>query len=241
MANEHKIEINKRDDITPQGLKQLRREGNIPGIYYSASSKESVPIFITQKNYQEAVKSGSRIFNISVGDKKQNVLFKSVQYHPVTEEVLHLDLYGIRMDQAITIKVSLQLIGDAIGVVDEGGILNQPLNEIEIQCLPSDIPDFVELDISELGMGDSLNAGDIKLDNKFSLVTSSDSVAVSVTQPMKEIEPVVEVDEDEVFLDEDGEPITSEDGEETEGDKKSSEDDSGGNTSTENKEPDPEK
>ena len=69
MANEHKIEINKRDNITPQGLKQLRREGNIPGIYYSASSKESVPIFITQKNYQEAVKSGSRIFNIFVGDK----------------------------------------------------------------------------------------------------------------------------------------------------------------------------
>ena len=241
MANEHKIEINKRDNITPQGLKQLRREGNIPGIYYSASSKESVPIFITQKNYQEAVKSGSRIFNISVGDKKQNVLFKSVQYHPVTEEVLHLDLYGIRMDQAIIIKVSLQLIGDAIGVVDEGGILNQPLNEIEIQCLPSDIPDFVELDISELGMGDSLNAGDIKLDNKFSLITSSDSVAVSVTQPMKEIEPVVEVDEDEVFLDEDGEPITSEDGEKTEGDKKSSEDDSSGNTSTANKEPDSEK
>ena len=237
MANEHKIEINKRDDITPQGLKQLRREGNIPGIYYSASSKESVPIFITQKNYQEAVKSGSRIFNISVGDKKQNVLFKSVQYHPVTEEILHLDLYGIRMDQAITIKVSLQLMGDAIGVVDEGGILNQPLNEIEIQCLPSDIPDFIELDISELGMGDSLNAGDIKLDDKFLLVTSSDSVAVSVTQPMKEIEPVVELDEDEIFLDEDGEPIKSEDGETPVSDKESPEDKGDGETSsTEKKE-----
>jgi len=210
MANEHKIDINKRDDISRQSLKQLRRAGNIPGIYYSANSKESIPIFITQDDYNHAIKSGARIFNISVGDKKQNVLFKSIQYNPVTDQVLHLDLFGVRMDQAITIKVTLQLIGDAVGVKDEGGILNQPLNEIEIQCLPADIPDFVELEISELGMGDSLNASDIKLDEKFKLITSKDSVVVSVTQPMKEIEPVVELEEDESFLDEDGEQIDGE-------------------------------
>ena len=213
MKTEYKIEINKRDDITPQALKQLRRDANIPGIYYSASSKESIPIFITKKDYHLAIKSGARIFNILVENEKQNVLFKSVQYHPVTEEVIHLDLYGVRMDQAITIKVALQLTGDALGVKDEGGILNQPLNEIEIQCLPADIPDFVELDISDLGMGDSLNASDIELDTKFTLITSQDSVAVSVTQPMKEVEPEVEIDEDELFLDEDGEPIEGEEGE----------------------------
>ena len=90
-----------------------------------------------------------------------------MQYHPVTEEVLHIDLYGVRMDQTITIKVTLQLRGDATGVKDEGGILNQPFNEIEIQCLPTDIPDYFELDISDLGIGDSLNVGDIELDEKF--------------------------------------------------------------------------
>jgi large subunit ribosomal protein L25 len=210
MANEHKIEINKRDDITPQGLKQLRRDGNIPGIYYSSASKNSLSIFITQKDYHTAIKSGARIFNISVNNEKQNVLFKSVQYHPVTEEVLHVDLYGVRMDQAITIKVSLLLTGNAIGVKDEGGILNQPLNEIEIQCLPSDIPDSFVLDITDLGIGDSLNASDIELDEKISLITNKDAVAVSVTQPMKEVEPEVEIDEDELFLDEDGEPIEGE-------------------------------
>ena len=80
MANEHKIEINKRAHITRQGLKQLRREKNIPGIYYSTTSKDSIPIFITQKDYYTAIKSGARIFNILVDNKKQNVLFKSVQY-----------------------------------------------------------------------------------------------------------------------------------------------------------------
>ena len=216
MANEHKIEINKRDDCTPQGLKQLRRDGNIPGIYYSSTSKNSLPIFITQDDYHTAIKSGARIFNILVNNNKQNVLFKSVQYHPVTEAVMHVDLYGVRMDQAITIKVSLLLTGNAIGVKDEGGILNQPLNEIEIQCLPADIPDSFELDISDLSIGDSLSASDIELDEKFTLITGEDSVAVSVTQPMKEIEPEVEIDEDELFLDEDGEPIEGEEGKEGE-------------------------
>ena len=225
MANEHKIEINKRVDINPQSLKQLRRNGNIPGIYYSAISKDSIPIFITQKDYYTAIKSGARIFNILVENKKQNVLFKSVQYHPVTEEVLHIDLYGIRMDQTINIKVVLLLTGDAIGVKDEGGILNQPLNEIEIQCLPADIPASIELDISELGMGDSLNASDIILDEKLTLITSEDAVAVSVTQPMKEIEPEVEIDEDEIFLDEDGEPIEGD--KEDKGDEKPAEDSDG--------------
>ena len=224
MANEHKIEINKRDDVSPKGLKQLRRDENIPGIYYSSISKNSLPIFITKKDYQTAIKSGARIFNILVENKKQNVLFKSVQYHPVTEDVLHIDLYGIRMDQAITIKVSLILTGDAIGVKDEGGILNQPLNEIEIQCLPADIPDSFELDVGNLGMGNSLNAGDIELDEKFTLITSKESVVVSVTQPMKEVEPQVEIDEDELFLDEDGQPIEDEEGKD---DKKPSEDGDG--------------
>ena len=200
MANEHKIEINKREHTSKKDLKKMRKDGNIPGIYYSGESRESIPIIIAKHDFNLALKSGARIFNIAVGDKKQNVLFKSVQYHPVTDEVIHIDLYGVRMDQAINIKVSIKLIGDAIGVKDEGGILNQPLNELEIQCLPGDIPDLVELDISELAMGSSLNANDIRLDEKFILVTPEDAVIVSVTQPMKEVEPTIETDEDEEFI-----------------------------------------
>ena len=231
MANEHKIEINKREDSSKKELKKLRKAGNIPGIYYSGGSNESIPITITKHDFNLAVKSGARIFNIAVGDKKQNVLFKSVQYHPVTEEVIHIDLYGVRMDQTVNIKVVIELIGDAIGVKDEGGILNQPLNELEIQCLPGDIPDLLELDISELAMGNSLNAGDIKLDDKFALVTPEDSVVVSVTQPMKEVEPVAELDEDEAFMDEDGE--------EASGDEKDS-DDAGGDEKSPEKQSDSE-
>ena len=219
MANEHKIDIIKRENTGKKGVKQLRREGNIPGVYYSPTSPNSTAIFISQKEYQEAVKSGARIFNISVGDKKQTVLFKSVQYHPVTEQVLHVDLYGIRMDKPINIKIPVKLTGDPIGVIEEGGVLNQASNEIEIQCLPADIPEFIETDISALGLGNSINVDSLELDEKFILVTPKDTVLASVTHAMKEIEPVVEIDEDELFLDEDGSPIEKGEGE-GEGEKK---------------------
>jgi len=207
MANEHKIDINKRDNTGKKAVKQLRKDNNIPGVYYSPSSKESASFYISQGEYHEAVKSGARIFNINVDGKKQTVLFKSIQYHPVTEKVLHVDLYGIRMDKPVNIKIPVQLTGSPIGVIEEGGVLNQASNEIEIQCLPADIPEFVETNISELNLGDSINVGSIDLDENITLVTSEDTVLASVTHAMKEIEPVVEVDEDELFLDEDGEPI----------------------------------
>lgn len=217
MATEHKIDINKRDNTGKKAIKELRKDGNIPGVYYSPTSKESAPIIITQREYHRAVKSGARIFNITVGGEKQTVLFKSVQYHPVTEQVLHIDFYGVQMDKPVNIKIPVQLMGTPIGVTEEGGVLNQASNEIEIQCLPADIPEFVETDISDLNLGDSINVGIISLDEKITLITPEDTVLASVTHAMKEIEPVVEVDEEDVFLDEDGEPIPE--GEEGEGEK----------------------
>ena len=230
MANEHKIDINKRESLGKKGVKQLRREGMIPGIYYSPNSENSTPIVISQGDFHEAVKSGARIFNISVGEKKQNVLFKSVQYHPVTDQVLHIDLYGIRMDRAVTIKIPVHLIGDPIGVTEEGGVISQATMEIEITCLPGDIPEFVETDVSGLAIGDAINVGILQLDEKITLITPEDTVLASVTHAMKEIEPVVEEEEEEEFMDEEGEAPAEGEGEGEGGDKKPAE---GGDASKE--------
>ena len=205
MANEYKVEVNKREITDKKSLKDLRREGKIPGVYYSAKSNSGAPIFITMNEFNKAVKSGARIFNISVGGNKQNVLFKSVQYHPVTDQVLHIDLYGINMSKPINIKIPIKLIGTPIGVSEEGGVLNQPTNEIEIQCLPADIPEFIESDITEVALGSSLNIGSIELDEKFLLVTPEDTVLVSVTHAMKEVDTTTTSEEDELFMDEEGE------------------------------------
>ena len=213
MANEHKIDINKRESFGKKGVKKLRREGMIPGIYYSPNSESSTPIVISQGDFHEAVKSGARIFNISVGEKKQNVLFKSVQYHPVTDQVLHIDLYGIRMDRAVNIKIPVHLIGDPIGVTEEGGVISQATMEIEITCLPGDIPEFAETDISGLAIGDAINVGILQLDEKITLITPEDTVLASVTHAMKEVEPVVEEEGEEDFMEEEGEAPAEGEGE----------------------------
>ena len=197
MAQEFKLDIFKRDDISKSSLKQLRRDGNIPGIFYSYNSKESIPFYMGNKTLAEAKKSGARIFNISVGKNKQTVIFKSVQYHPVTDEVLHVDLYGVNMDQVVAVKVQLRLEGSAAGLLKEGGVLVQSLNEIEIECLPSDIPENIEVDISNLNLGDALKVGEINLEEKFSLKSDSEQVVASVTQAMKEEEAQPDLEEGE--------------------------------------------
>jgi len=209
MAQEFKLDIFKRDNLTRRGLKELRMEENIPGIFYSYDSKESIPFYITQHTLSEAKKSGARIFNIVVGDTKQNVIFKSVQYHPVTDQILHIDLYGVNMKKSVVVKVQLLLMGTAVGVSADGGVLVQSLNELEIECLPGDIPENIEVDISELALGDTLRAADLTLDEQFSIKTDADQVIASVTQAMKEEELVPDLEE-ETLEGEEGDEVPSE-------------------------------
>jgi large subunit ribosomal protein L25 len=166
-------------------------EGKIPGIYYSHDSKESIPFTISKDELVKAQKAETQVYNITVGSKKRNVLFKSVQFHPVTDEIIHVDLYGIKMDQMVSVNISINIVGTAKGVV-EGGVLAPGLNEIEIECLPVDIPQPIDIDISDLDIGDSFRVGDIDLEEKLTLKTSEDQIVVSVTQAAKEEEPVVE-------------------------------------------------
>jgi len=187
MSNEFKLSVDKRNLLNKGGRKKARKDGMIPGVYYSHDSKKSIPFSISKKEIFNAQKADTQIFSISVGDKKRNVLFKAIQYHPVTDEIIHIDLYGIKMDQAVSVSVALNILGNAKGIV-EGGILVQSLNEIEIECLPSDIPQSVDVDISNLEIGESFRCENLHLDEKFVLKTAEDQIIVSVTQPAQEEE-----------------------------------------------------
>ena len=219
MANEFNLELTKRNIGNKGVLKKLRKENKIPGIYYSHDSKASVPFYIDRKILREAHKSGARIFNITVGSKKRTVIFKAVDYHPVTDEVIHVDLYGVKMDQAVAVNVAVHLLGTAMGTV-EGGILVAGLSEIEIECLPLSIPENIEVDISHLEIGNVLRVEDLVVNDDISIKSSPDQIIASVTHPMKEEEVVVE-EEDEEFMEE-GEESQKDEEQET-GDKGSQE------------------
>ena len=194
MAKEYKLEVEKRDSTKKSDLKKYRKDGKIPGVYYSHDSKESINFLVSQSEINMALKSDANIFAINVGGENKNVLFKSVQYHPVTEQMIHIDLYGVNMKKAVTVKVPLEMTGDAVGVRDEGGILNQVSQDIEIKCLPMDIPNIIEVDISNLSIGDTILSSQISLGDELELISAEDMLIVSVTLPMKEVEPEVEED-----------------------------------------------
>tara|TARA_B000000565_G_scaffold225366_1_gene181234 strand:+ start:146 stop:802 length:657 start_codon:yes stop_codon:yes gene_type:complete len=200
-AKDFKLEVHKREESGKKASKKVRRDGHIPGVYYSHDSEQSISFSMDKKVLFEAQKSGAHIFNINVGSKKRNVIFKSVQYHPVTDEILHIDLYGVKMDEKITVRVTVELVGTAVGVSNEGGVLNSPTSEIEIECLPMDIPDKIEVDINDLSIGDSISAGGISLDDKFTLMSSEESVIASVTHAMREEKATVTEDGEDMFMD----------------------------------------
>ena len=223
MAKEYKIEIEKRE--ASENVKHLRYNDGIPGVYYSHDSKESILFKMTMSELREAIKSGAQIFKVSVGGKLRNVIFKSVQYHPVTDAVQHIDLYGVNMDVAISIKVPIIITGDCIGVKQDGGVMNTPLTELEVSCLPSDIPQSVEVDVTDLNLGDSIQAENLELDQTLTLVTSPDATIASVTHAAVEVEP--EVADDELGEGMEGEEGAAEGSEEAAGGEDSGGADSG--------------
>ena len=131
----HKIEVNKRELSNKKSyVKNLRSMDEIPGIYYSHDSKDSIPFSVSKKVMHDALKSDAQVYQISVGSKARDVIIKSVQYHPITEEMLHIDLYGVRMDQEVTVKVPIEIIGQSEGV-KAGGVLNQTLTELDLSLI----------------------------------------------------------------------------------------------------------
>ena len=122
----------------------------------------------------KALKSTAQVYKISVGGKNRDVIIKSMQYHPISEDVLHIDLYGVKMDTKVNVKVPIVFIGQCEGV-KAGGVLNQNISELEIACLPSAIPQNIELDISNLNIGDTLRLSDITLDDTIEGTTHTSS------------------------------------------------------------------
>ena len=104
MADAYKIEVHKREEMGSRNVRNLRKEGKIPGVYYSYDSSNLL-FQISESEIRNAINSKANIFSVNVGGKDQNVIFKSVQYHPVTDNIIHIDLYGVDMTKIIAIKI----------------------------------------------------------------------------------------------------------------------------------------
>ena len=220
----YKLNIADRTRTRTKGAKTLRREGLIPGILYYAG-ETNVNISVDKLVLYHALQSGQHVFEIELDGDTQFTMIKELQYHPVTDEVLHIDLMRVRRSEKMTIFVPLVLVGEAVGVT-EGGVLSQSMTQIEISCFPTDVPDQIELNIDDLEMNSSKSVADITLDNEDIEILSAEELnIVSVHPPAAEEEPEVEELEGEELEEgeegeegAEGEPSDEESGSERSGD-----------------------
>ena len=204
----YKLEVSERTKLKTKGVKLLRRKGLIPGVLYYSGEK-NVNIEVDKSILFHAMQSGQRIFEIEQQGKSQFTMIKQVQYHPVTDEIVHLDLMRVRRSEKMTITVPLVLIGDAKGV-KEGGILSQSINQLEINCFPTDVPEQIELNVEDLELNSSMNISDIKLKNDdIEIITDGEVNIVNISKLVEE-EEAEDVDEtsDETTDDGESEPTT---------------------------------
>ena len=199
----YKLEVSERTKLKTKGVKLLRRKGLIPGVLYYSGEK-NVNIEVDKSILFHAMQSGQRIFEIEQQGKSQFTMIKQVQYHPVTDEIVHLDLMRVRRSEKMTITVPLVLIGDAKGV-KEGGILSQSINQLEINCFPTDVPEQIELNVEDLELNSSMNISDIKLKNDdIEIITDGEVNIVNISKLVEE-EEAEEIDETSDGTTDDGE------------------------------------
>ena len=218
----YKLDIVDRTQIRTKGSKALRRNGLIPGnLYYAGET--NVNISVDKLVLYHALQSGQHIFEIELEGNTQFTMIKELQYHPVTDEVIHIDLMRVRRSKKMTIFVPLVLVGESVGT-KEGGVLSQSMNQIEISCFPTDVPEQIELNIDDLEMNSAKSVADIIIDNEdIEILSAEDLNVVSVHPPAAEEEPEVEELEGEEL--EEGEE--GEEGAEGETGEASSSEDSG--------------
>ncbi len=171
----------KRDKTGKQAAKQLRRKGMVPGIYYTRG-EESMPVAVDEKALRAVLQSDANIVDAQINGKVVKCVIREVQFDPLRDVPVHVDLLGVRMDQKVSIMVPVRLVGVPQGVKLGGGILQQVLREIEVEALPGDLPEHVEVDVSKLDIGESVHVRDIALARGQILTDPSLSVA-TVTAP----------------------------------------------------------
>tara|TARA_B100000212_G_scaffold148147_1_gene111309 strand:+ start:180 stop:851 length:672 start_codon:yes stop_codon:yes gene_type:complete len=183
----YKLEIFNRTHTGTKGVKKERRKGLVPGVLYY-SGEDATNISIKKSNLLRAMNSGQRIFEIFQDGESQYTMLKQVQYHPVTDEVIHIDLMRVRRSEKMNISVPIHLVGESKGV-KEGGILTQSLTQVEISCYPTDVPEQIELNIDQLELNSGLSVGDIDTGSEDIEVISDVSLnIVSIMAPASEEE-----------------------------------------------------
>jgi len=201
------IKGDKRENLGKNASRLVRREEKLPAILYGPDIPDAIPLVLDKKDIFNILKSESgknTIFEIAFNSKKLNVMIKEAQYDVVTDAILHLDLIQIVMGKVMEVEVSVALIGEAVGVKSEGGYVDSVTRKLKIECLPKDIPEEIEVDISELHLNQSIKVNEIPKLEGIQFLDNPETVIAQIQIPTEEA--IEEEIEEEELIGEEEEP-----------------------------------
>lgn len=178
------ITATKRETGSHSILTQLRKDGKLPSVLYGFNVEETTPIYFEYKEMaREVQRNGvNHIFKIQLGDKTYSAIIGEIQRDALKGQVKHFDLLSINMKEELEVDVPVSIVGDSIGV-REGGVITQPNTDLKIRVKPSDIPDSIEIDVSSLGVGNTLSLADVREQIPFDTLNEDDYTLATVTPP----------------------------------------------------------
>ena len=187
------VEAERREAGGKNVNRRLRHSGKIPAVMYGRG-KEPVPLTVTPEAVRKILFSESgrnTIFSVTVdGGQQTNAMVKDYQLDPVRGNLIHADFFEIAMDRLLELTVNIEIVGEAEGVKRDGGLMDIVTRSIEVECLPADIPDSIDVDVSHLKINDYVRVKNLTADPKVRILTDPEVVIVTIVPPVKEEVPV---------------------------------------------------
>jgi len=195
-----RLKVKLRDRTGKEYVKKLRKNRVLPAVLYGPHLKKSLPLEVDIKELHSFLSQSdkAKIITLEITDqptdKQHNVIIKDSQWDPIKGDLQHLDFYAVTRGETVTTTVPISFVGKSQGE-KIGGIVEHLVRELDLECLPKDLPSIIEVDITPLGLGDSLSVGDIKVPSGIKVLTHPQELVVSVVSLVKE--EVVKVEEKE--------------------------------------------
>jgi large subunit ribosomal protein L25 len=181
------IKVSQRSALGSRANKRLRETGLVPGVIYG--HKEAIiPVSLPKKEVVQHLSHGAHLFDLNLDGKPQKVLVKEVQYDHLGIEVIHVDFARVSLDEKVKVTVSIELKGTPKGEAD-GGVLQQPLKEVEIECLVTDIPDMIRHTVAEMALNDVMHVKDLPLPAGVKILGDPERIVAAVREVQEEVAP----------------------------------------------------
>ncbi|WP_035098990.1 50S ribosomal protein L25/general stress protein Ctc [Anoxybacteroides tepidamans] len=182
------LEAQERTEEKHSALREIRLQGNIPGVLYGKDIKNKM-IYINESDFIKTIREAGRngLIMLRVNGESHSALLRDIQKDPIRNEIMHVDFQAVDMSSEVNVDVNVHLVGDAAGVKD-GGVLQQPLHQLSIRALPSNIPSSIDIDISHLQVGETITVGDVQTGGKYEINHEPEEVIASILPPKQEEE-----------------------------------------------------